>query len=126
MVARATLAEIDVVRMSVASALKLYRESVLTAQHRQPGYEGGYVLSTPEGKALVITFWATAEDADAGLVSGFYDEQVRKFATTFRSPPGRELYDVSIAEPPSTDAAATPASASLAGTQPIDGRGASG
>lgn len=118
MVARVTLAEIDVVRMSVASALELYRESVLTAQRRQPGYEGGYVLSTPEGKALVITFWSTAEDAEAGVASGFYDEQVRKFATTFRAPPGRELYDVSIAEPPpSTDAAEAPA-----GAQPIDGR----
>lgn len=101
MVARVTLAEIDVVRMSVASAVELYRESVLAAQHEQPGYEGGYVLSTPEGKALVITFWASAQDAAAGLESGFYDEQVQKFATVFRAPPGRELYDVTIAEAPS-------------------------
>jgi hypothetical protein len=100
MVARVTLAEIDAVRMSVPAALRLYRESVLPAQHDQPGYEGGYVLSTPEGKALVMTFWATPEDADAGLASGFYGEQVQKFATIFRAAPGRELYDVSLAEPP--------------------------
>ncbi len=100
MVARVTLAEVDVVRMSVPAAVELYRESVLPALHEQPGYEGGYVLSTPEGKALAITFWASAEDAQAGLSSGFYAEQVQKFATVFRVSPGRELYDVAIAEAP--------------------------
>lgn len=114
MVARVTLAEIDTVRMSVPSAVKLYRESVLPALHEQQGYEGGYVLSTPEGKALVVTFWATPQDADAGLGSGFYAEQVQKFATLFRAPPGRELYDVSIAEAPappsSTNGPALPSS----------------
>jgi heme-degrading monooxygenase HmoA len=100
MVARVTLAEIDVVRMSISSAVRLYRESVLPAQHDQPGYEGGYVLATPEGKALVMTFWASAEDAEAGLASGFYGEQVQKFATVYRAQPGRDLYDVVLADPP--------------------------
>jgi heme-degrading monooxygenase HmoA len=104
MVARVTLAEIDAVRMSVDAAVERYRESVLPALHGQPGYEGGYVLSTPEGKALAITFWATPEDADAGLRSGFYAEQVQKFATIYRAVPGRELYDVSIAEAPAPQA----------------------
>ena len=30
--------------------------------------------------------------------SGYYAEQVRKFVTLFRSPPGRETYDVGIAD----------------------------
>ncbi len=100
MVARVTLAEIDVVRMSIAAAVRLYEESVLPAQHEQQGYEGGYVLATPEGKALVITFWASAEDAESGLASGFYGEQVEKFATVYRASPGRELYDVVVADVP--------------------------
>lgn len=104
MVARVTLAEIDSVRMSVRAAVQRYRESVLPALRDQAGYEGGYVLTTPEGKALAITFWATREDAEAGLSSGFYAEQVQKFATVFRAAPGRELYEVSIAEAPAPQA----------------------
>lgn len=100
MVARVTLAEIDVVRMSIRTAVERYRDSVLPAQHAQPGYEGGYVLATPEGKALVITFWASADDAEAGLASGFYGEQVEKFATVYRAQPGRELYDVVLLDVP--------------------------
>lgn len=100
MVARVTLAEVDAVRMSMASALELYRTSVLPALHAQDGYEGCYVLTTAEGKALVVTFWADEDAADAGVGSGRYDEQVEKFVTIFRSPPGRETYDVSIADVP--------------------------
>ena len=59
MIARVTTAEIDTVRTSVDDAVDVFRESVLPALHEQPGYEGSYVLLSPEGKALVITFWAT-------------------------------------------------------------------
>ena len=60
------------------------------ALHEQPGYEGSYVLLSPDGKALVLTFWATEADADAGLAGArsFYAEQVDKFATVYRAAPG--------------------------------------
>jgi heme-degrading monooxygenase HmoA len=101
-IARATIAEIDAVRMSVDDAVELFRESVLTALREQDGFEGTYVLVSPEGKALVLTFWADAEAADAGLAGGrsFYSEQVAKFVTIYRAPPGREHYDVALADPP--------------------------
>jgi hypothetical protein len=105
MVARVTLAEVDALRIATAEAVELYRESVLPAIHQRDGYEGCYVLTTPEGKALVVTFWASEQAAGAALESGFYDEQVSKFVTFFRSPPGRETYEVSIAEPPALDGA---------------------
>ena len=104
MVARVTLAEVDAVRMSMDAAVELYRTSVLPALHERDGYEGGYVLTTPEGKALVLTFWSTDEAAQSGLESGHYEAQVAKFATLFRSPPGRETYDVAIAEAPAVAA----------------------
>ncbi len=66
----------------------------------QDGFEGAYVLATPEGKAIVLTFWADEAAARAGVESGFYAEQVGKFVTFYRTPPGRELYDVVIAETP--------------------------
>jgi heme-degrading monooxygenase HmoA len=100
MVARVTLAEVDAVRLSIDSALELYNGSVMPALRAQDGYEGCYVLTTPEGKALVITFWRDEDAANAGLESGYYAEQVRKFVTLFRSPPGRETYDVGIADAP--------------------------
>ena len=102
MIARLTTADIDTVRTSVENAVDVFRESVLPALHEQPGYEGSYVLLSPEGKALVLTFWATVEDADSGIAGArsFYSEQVAKFATLYRSPPGRESYDVVLAEAP--------------------------
>ena len=77
MVARVTLAEVDAVRMSIDSALELYRTSVMPALEAQDGYEGCYVLTTPEGKALVVTFWSDEAAADAGLESGYYAQQVQ-------------------------------------------------
>ncbi|MGZ4229997.1 MAG: hypothetical protein ACXVUE_04165 [Solirubrobacteraceae bacterium] len=100
MVARVTLAEVDVVRQNLDRLVDFYRQSVLPSQHSQDGYEGGYVLTTPEGKALVMTFWRDEDAAEAGMASGFYDEQVQKFVTVFKAPPGREMYDVAVADVP--------------------------
>jgi heme-degrading monooxygenase HmoA len=100
MVARLTLAEVDAVRMSIDAAADIFRESVMPSLHGQVGYEGCYVLTTAEGKAVVLTFWATEEAADAGLSTGFYAKQVEKFVSLFRAPPGRETYDVTIADAP--------------------------
>jgi heme-degrading monooxygenase HmoA len=100
MVARVTLAEIDTVRMNVEQAVERFRAVVLPALHEQDGYEGLYVLATPEGKALVMSLWVSEAAADAALASGFYQEQVEQFATLFLAPPGREQYEVALAEPP--------------------------
>jgi len=100
MVARVTLAEVDAVRMNMDAAVDLYKESVVPALHDQEGYEGCYVLTTPEGKALVLTFWESEEAAVAGVASGYYTAQLEKFGTFFRVPPGRETYEVSLAEAP--------------------------
>lgn len=106
MVARVTLAEIDTVRLSVAAGVERFKELVLPELCGEPGYRGVYVLSTPEGKALVITFWNSEEEAEAGLASGFYAQQVEKFVTFFNAAPGREAYEVVLAEPPAPQAGA--------------------
>jgi heme-degrading monooxygenase HmoA len=100
MVARVTLAEIDTVRTRIDSAVSLYKQSVIPELRHQAGYEGCYVLTTPEGKVAVITFWNGEEAADAGVQSGYYAEQVKKFLTFYRAAPGRDTYDVSLAEAP--------------------------
>ena len=102
MIARVTLAEIDAVRMSVDQAVTLFRESVVPALREQEGYEGVYVLLSDEGKVLALTFWDSEEAAEAGIAGGrsFYAEQIEKFVTLYRSPPGREMYDVVVADAP--------------------------
>ena len=102
MIARVTLAEIDAVRMSVDRAVRLFQESVVPALREQDGYQGAYVLLSDEGKVLALTFWETEEAAEAGLhgTRSFYAEQIEKFVTLYRSPPGREMYDVVVADAP--------------------------
>jgi heme-degrading monooxygenase HmoA len=100
MVARVTLAEVDVVRKDLDDLIEFYKQAVMPAQHAQDGYEGGYVLTTPEGKALVVAFWRDEAAAEAGMASGFYGEQVQRFVTVFKAPPGREMYDVAVADVP--------------------------
>jgi heme-degrading monooxygenase HmoA len=101
-----TLAEIDPVRISVERASRLFEDSVVPALRDQDGYEGAYVLLSDQGKVLALTFWESEAAAQAGLqgTQSFYVEQVEKFVTLYRSPPGREMYDVVVADAP----AATP------------------
>ncbi len=102
MVARATIAELDFVRMGLEESVDLFRDSVMAALREQDGYEGCLVLVSPQGQALALTFWRDEESADAGLAGGrsFYAEQVEKFVTIYRSPPGRETYEVVLADLP--------------------------
>ena len=102
MIARATIAEIDFVRMGLEESVNLFRDSVVAALREQDGYEGCLVLVSPQGQALALTFWRDEESADAGLEGGrsFYAEQVEKFVTIYRSPPGRETYEVVVADLP--------------------------
>ncbi len=59
-----------------------------------------YVFTTPEGKALLVSFWDTAEEADASVDRGWYPEVLDEYLTLFRSPPGRGNYEVRLAMPP--------------------------
>jgi hypothetical protein len=96
MVARVTLVEVDSVRTSVARAVEHFKHSVLPELRDEPGYEGCYVLTTPEGKAIVMTLWADAEAAESSIAGGGYASQVEKFVTVIKAPPGRETYDVDL------------------------------
>lgn len=102
MVVRATEAEIDVVRKSPDDAIAMFEDSVLPALREQDGYEGCYVLLSEEGKMLVLSFWESRQAARETRQSGFYEQQVAKFTdlVLYRQQPGREMYDVVVAEAP--------------------------
>ena len=97
MFARTTLLEIDTVRASLDEALQTFEASVLPRLRQQPGFVGLYALTTPAGRAMLISFWETAEQADAGTDSGWYADVLGEFTTIFRAPPGREHYEVRLA-----------------------------
>ena len=102
MYARTTLLEIDTVRVALDDALAEFEALVMPRLQEQPGFQGLYALTTPEGRAMLITFWATAEQADAGGVAGWYPDVLAEYTTLFRSSPGRERYEVRVAAPPVT------------------------
>lgn len=100
MFARVTSVEIDTQRIEVAQAVELFRTGVLPAVSRLDGFAGVVVLSTPAGKGLLISLWETEEAAEAGADSGFYPDVLREHMVLFRSPPGRERYEVAVAQWP--------------------------
>ena len=100
MYARTTLLEIDTLRVPLDDALAQFEASVVPRLREQPGFAGLYALTTPEGRAMLISFWDTAAQADASGDSGWYPDVLAEFTTMFRSPPGREHYEVRVALPP--------------------------
>jgi heme-degrading monooxygenase HmoA len=100
MYARTTLLEIDTLRFPLEEALHRFEDAVMPRLREQPGFCGIYVLTTPEGRAMLVTFWETADQADAAAETGWYPEVLAEHTTLFRAPPGRERYEVRIAVPP--------------------------
>jgi quinol monooxygenase YgiN len=98
MYSRVTLLEIDTLRTTIPAAVELFEELVLPGLREQEGYEGVVVLANPDGKAMLVSVWE--DEAAAEASAGFASHALADFATMFRSPPGREGYDVVLAEMP--------------------------
>ena len=98
MYSRVTQLEVDTLRVGIDEAVELFRAEVAPRLQQQDGYEGALVLTTPEGNGMLVTLWDTAEEADAS--AGFASEQLARYVTLFRAPPGREHYTVSFFEMP--------------------------
>ena len=62
----------------------------------QKGFRGAYLLSQPNGKAIMISLWETEEDAVTNEKSGYYQEQLAKFKDMFVAPPVHEGYNVAL------------------------------
>ena len=98
--ARTTQLEIDTVRVPMDAAVALFEVEVLPRLREQAGFVGVYVLANPDGKAMLVSFWETAADADVSAADGWYPAVLDEYVTLFRSPPGRERYEVRLAVPP--------------------------
>ena len=103
MYARVTQLEIDTTRASLAGAVALFQREVLPELEAQDGYRGLYVLTTPEGQAVLVSFWDTAAQADATAEQGFYTETLDRYVTLFAAPPGRERFEVVLSDAPALE-----------------------
>lgn len=99
MYARVTSFEVDTVRIDLNSAVERFKETILPTTREQEGYQGILVLTTPEGKGLLISLWESDEAAARGVESGYYEQQVASFVTFLKQPPGRDHYEVRFREP---------------------------
>jgi hypothetical protein len=97
---RLTLLEIDTVRIPTEAAVEVFKQEVLPELKQQPGYLGVLVMSTPLGRGALLSFWETEEAAEAGASSGWYPEELERYMTLFKTPPGRERYELAFADMP--------------------------
>jgi len=80
-------------------AITLFKGSVLPAAQAQRGFKGAFLLTDRRtGKFVSLSLWETEADLNASEESGYYQEQIAKFAGVgvFAGAPVRETYEVSV------------------------------
>jgi len=81
----------------IDEAIRIYRDSVMPAAKEQKGFKGATLLTDSNaGKGISVTLWETEGDMKATEASGFFQEQIAKFAAVFAMPPVREHFEVSV------------------------------
>ena len=91
--ARAVSVPIDPAKID--DMLKVWKESVLPAAKKQKGFTGALLLGDrSSGDGIAITLWDSPADLAAGEQSGYYADQLAKFAGMFRGSPVRTHYEV--------------------------------
>jgi L-asparaginase II len=98
MYARVTLLEVDVMRTDVDEVLERYRQEVLPEIQSRSGYEGMFVLANPEGQGLVMSLWS--DEGTLASTAALAGSVVDRFMTVMRAAPGRESYEVRLADVP--------------------------
>jgi heme-degrading monooxygenase HmoA len=79
----------------VDEAIRIYQDSVVSAAKQQAGFRSTTLLiDRAANKGIALTYWAAEADLLASEASGYYNEQVAKFAPLFAAPPVREIYEV--------------------------------
>ena len=81
----------------VDEAVAIFRDSVGPAARQQKGFKNGYFLVDRSADKIVgFSLWESEADVAALAESGFYQEQLAKFAAVFTGPPEREVYEVLV------------------------------
>ncbi len=103
MFARVTTIDVDPQNLSPDLALGLFERLVAPELRKQAGYAGVYVLRRADRLALLISLWETEAAAVGSELTGYYGEQMAKFAPLWGSPPGHDYYEVVFSDMPSPD-----------------------
>lgn len=81
--------------ISVDEARKIWDEDIMPRLREQKGFLAGYLLvSENRDEGISVGLWETKEDAEAIEKSGFYKEDIKKFAKFLAPPTQRKFYDV--------------------------------
>lgn len=76
-------------------AAEIYRSSVLPAVQGRDGFRlAHFFVDREASRAIGVSAYDTREQLEAVLTSGFFQEQVAKFAAVVAGPPEREVYEV--------------------------------
>ena len=95
MFARLTTVQVNV--ENIDEVIKIFDEKVVPAAKSQNGYRGAYLLTDRKtGKGIAISLWDSEEDAVANEQSGYYKEQVGRFAEYMTAPPVQEGFEVAL------------------------------
>ena len=89
------VSQVKVQAEKVDEAIQLYRDSVLPALEGQEGFVSAELLVQREsGRGISITRWESEDLLTASELSGFYREQITKFAGLFDVAPVRDAFEV--------------------------------
>ena len=95
MFARFTIVQVNVDKID--EVIKIYEDSVVPAAKSQNGYRSATLFADRKtGKGYSISIWDSEEDAITNEQSGYYKEQVGKFAEFMTAPPIQEGYEVTV------------------------------
>ena len=95
----ARMVDLRVRPVDTQEMVRIYRTSVIPAARRQRGFGGAMLLTDPAtGIGVSITMWETEDDREAGVASGYYQEQIDKFAHLLVDTPVRIHYQVNVLE----------------------------
>ena len=78
-------------------AIAIFKDTVMPAARQQKGFKDAYLLvDRSTNRGIGFSLWESEADVAAMATSGFYQEQVAKFAAVFAGPPEREVYEVAV------------------------------
>ena len=79
----------------LGKAVDIYRDSVIPAAKEQKGFHDALLFTdSATGRAVSITIWETEGDLLAGQASGYYQEQIAKFAELMIRTPEQEGFEL--------------------------------
>ena len=94
---QARLVTVQVQPGKIDEAISIYRDSVMPAAKQQKGFKGATLLTDRNtGKGVSVTLWETEADMKTTEASGWWQEQIAKFAAVLAMPPVREQFEVSV------------------------------